>query len=68
MLHQYRDIADLLLRQGVAVDTHSTQEGRTPLLDAVTNRDAKSVDKLLQYSADPTTTDQVRLSTNTCPL
>jgi hypothetical protein len=59
VLYQYRDIADVLLRQGVAVDTSSALTGRTPLLDAVMNGDSKTVDKLLQYSADPTVADNV---------
>jgi ankyrin repeat protein len=59
VLYQYRDIADVLLRQGVAVDTSSALTGRTPLLDAVMNGDSRTVDMLLQYSADPTLADKV---------
>jgi hypothetical protein len=62
VLYQYRDIADVLLRQSVAVDTSSALTGRTPLLDAVMNGDSKTVDKLLQYSADPTVADKVYIN------
>jgi ankyrin repeat protein len=65
--YRYRHIAELLLRQGVAVDTQAA-DGNTPLLSAVYSRDVKLVDLLLQYSAHLAVADAVRLLPPTCDL